>query len=110
MKYTHAGKCGGLVHPITRTCTKCHKKWGLLAFWLDPKGIRMTREPADFMTYTKQEELTTIQSLIKTRIPGGKYAVAVAGLLPRWPRWIRITVTVAILGGLIGLITWLVRR
>lgn len=110
MKYTHSGKCGGLVHPKTRTCTKCHKTWGRLAFWFDPKGIRIIREPGDFKTYTKQEELSTIQSLIKTRILGGHQVVALTNLF-EYPKqkWARGLIVLGIVGGLVYFIVWLIR-
>jgi hypothetical protein len=66
------------------------------------------REVSDVKKMTKQEEVTTVQRLIKQRVPGGAYAVAFANRLPKWPRWARVTVTLVIVGSIVGVVTWII--
>jgi hypothetical protein len=108
MKYIHTPECLGTIDLKKRQCSRCKRKWNRFSLWFDPKGIRPMREAGDVKKMTKQEEVTTVQRLIKQRVPGGTYAVAFANRLPKWPRWARVTVTVVIAGGVVTLITWLV--
>lgn len=110
MKYIHTPECLGTIDLKKRQCSRCRKKWNRFSLWFDPKGIRPVREAGDVRVLTKQEEVTTVQRLIKQRVPGGHQVVAIANILPKWPRWARVLSTVVVASGIVGLVTWLIVR
>ncbi|MBA7679117.1 hypothetical protein ES703_87400 [subsurface metagenome] len=106
MEYLHT-RCGGLIDIKTRTCLKCKKHWGWLAFRFTLSEIRLV--PAT-MAKNKPRALrikpgTASYSKWGDRIPG---VGAIASRLPSWPRWARILVTVAFILVVIGLVWWLI--
>jgi len=86
--YVHT-KCGGEIDPnffTGRKCRKCGKKWNPIAFLLSFGDIR----PVVVKVPRQVKKAPTTYAGWAGRIPG---AVAVASLLPNWPRWARILVT-----------------
>lgn len=107
MKYIHQ-TCGGLIDTKTRTCTKCHKKWTWLAWWMTATEIRPIPEPskkAKGVTYRKGTGVKPTRMQYAewgNKIPG---VGAIASRLPNWPRWARILVTVVV-AGLVIFLLW----
>ena len=86
-------KCGGEVNVLRRTCTKCKKKWGLIAFLIDPTGLRIGKEVI--------KESPTSYSKWADKLP---YVGLVAERLPDWPKWARILSLIVFLLLLTGIV------
>lgn len=106
MRFQHVN-CGGEIDVKNRQCTRCKKRWNLVAFRLDPVSIRPMFGPDGKLTPDKTKMRTTREkpwSEQPTRKQYAKWAEKIPGatilprLLPKWPRWARILTTVVFVG------------
>lgn len=106
MYYQHT-KCGGTIDIKKKRCLKCKRKWNIISFYLDPSGIRPIPERADRKRKRAEvrSEATNWSKALQTSIPGVAKVVAI---LPGWPRWVRISVSVTMAIGLVILGLWLI--
>lgn len=88
--YIHT-ECGGEINTKGRRCTRCKKKWNPISFIFDPTGIRPTKVRVPYEPMRKP----TTHARWGDKIPG---VGTIAGLLPNWPRWLRILSVVVIIG------------
>jgi len=101
--YIHT-KCGGEVSTnfITgRRCKKCGKKWNPVSFLftmneIRPVTIRVPYKAKKGVSHAKWGD----------KIPGVRDFI---NILPNWPRWARISVTVAFVV-VVAVIIFLIRR
>lgn len=105
MAYAHK-HCGGYISMSKRRCTKCGKKWTFFKFWLDPtlakKHIQIVPETQEkFQEKLANRHTKGSYSSWADRLPG---VGTVASILPRWPKWARITTVVVILLIIVGLL------
>ena len=97
MRYIHK-KCGGEINATRRQCIRCKKTWTWLGFQIDPISIRLdrgrSRLPSIRETYKeaygKQKTIYTAK------------AKSLVSKLPKWPRWVRILVSVVVLSATIA--------
>jgi hypothetical protein len=89
MKFIH-NKCGGLIDPKGKRCTKCKKQWNFLSFIFN-KDISPIPEPKVYWSI------------------GPLTPQTVAKHLPKWPRWARLLSSVIVIGGLITAVVFLIR-
>lgn len=95
--YTHT-KCGGTIDIRHRSCLKCKKRWSIIDFVIDPVGIR---------PILIKEEVSTKKRTYASWADKLPYVGIVAGVLPNWPRWLRILVFVAAIGIVYTLLYWI---
>lgn len=111
MEYIHT-KCGGLIEAKTRTCTRCHKHWNLLAWWTTVTEIRPVPEKQDRpkgIPYRKDAGMEPTRKQYSKwgdAIPG---VSALASRLPNWPRWSRL-LTSLIFVGIVIVVIWLIAK
>lgn len=96
MPFYHVS-CGGDISRLRRKCLKCGKKWDLVTFLVTPYEIRLR---------------PTLRETPKEKLKAPKWATKLGldwfvELMPRWPRWVRILIVLAIYGGVGTLIWWL---
>lgn len=94
--YLHT-KCGGQVDVKKRSCTKCHKVWNIVEFVVDPIGIRPVLIK-DKISIKKRTYASWADKL--------PYVGVVAGILPNWPRWLRIIIFLLAFGIVYTLLYW----
>ena len=98
MPYYHK-KDSGKIGLLSRKCSKCGKRWPIMALFKYPPPKDMTRyiiEPKGPPTYAKWAD----------RFP---FVNVIASLLPNWPRWARI-LTVCLLLLVIALLLVYITR
>jgi len=97
MPFYHT-KCGGDISILRRRCKKCGHKWSLWGIFFDSHihpGTSYDRQAK------KPKRTPTSYAKWADNLPA---VATVAGRLPKWPRWARITVVFIIFAGiLIGL-------
>lgn len=82
MPYYHK-KDGGKISLWGRRCEKCGERWSIMAWFQYPPPSDMTK-----FIVERKEKKPTDYSKWANKLPG---VGVVAGLLPNWPRWARIT-------------------
>ncbi len=100
MSYYHK-KDNGKIGLWNRKCSKCGKTWPISAWFKYPAPSDMTK----FIIETKEKKFTTY-SKWADKLPG---VGAIAELLPDWPRWARILVTVILVVVVACLIIFITR-
>lgn len=110
MRFTHT-KCGGEIDVKKRQCLRCKKKWDPISFRFDPTGIRPLvdkhgKPKPDKVGGVEKEHIPSIPRWMQYFI-GAPYLDAFVSRLPKWPRWVRISVSVGIITGVVLLIVFL---
>ena len=97
--YKHV-KCGGEIDRKTRTCQKCGRHWNPIMFWLTPREIRPMDSVVSSMAKDRGD---TSHAGWADKLP---MVGLVAGFMPNWPRWIRISTVVGISVSAIIIVIW----
>ena len=103
MQYIHT-VCGGLIDTKTKTCTRCHKHWNGLTWWLTATEIRPIPEKQDRpkgIPYRRDTGIKTQYASWGNKVPG---VGTIASGLPNWPRWARVVATVVVVGVVVFLL------
>ena len=100
MPYYHI-KDNGKIGFWSRRCSKCGKKWSIMAWFQYPPPKDMSK----FVVERKEKKVKKAASYAKWAdgIPGvGLFA----SFLPNWPRWVRILVVAQVIP-IIGVLVWI---
>lgn len=104
MRFIHL-ECGGEVDSGDRTCSRCGYHWNIISFLLS-RNLRVLPgggSSVDDRIHKKEERKARLAKKFQGRgdtdyaLWADKYLGVgwVASRLPKWPRWVRISVTVA---------------
>lgn len=84
MKHYIHRKCGGRVSILSRRCSKCRQSWPISTLWIYPVPEDLQLVALEVKTGQK----ATYSKWADRSLPG---VSQIAGMLPNWPRWKRIT-------------------
>ena len=101
MKFIHTA-CGGTIDVKTKTCTGCKKHWNWFTWWMTATEIRPVATLPSRKVGNRTSRVNRKQyASWGNKVPG---VAAIAGVLPNWPRWARILVTLVVFGIVIAIV------